>query len=139
MWTNGDCWQFFSLALTDAPMYDLRLSNAYGDPVRIQHIAIEFYVIEKGLFTANPKRFDKAIRENWKTAALPGALHALVNEHANDLVKLVRKSFPIELGIKDEEILQFFRASKLPGASAERTKKMREPKRDFRKIKNNYI
>jgi hypothetical protein len=62
-----------------------------------------------------------------------------VNEHANDLVKLVRKSLPIELGIEDEEILQFFRALKPPGASVERTKRMREPKRDFRKIKNNYI
>ena len=123
IWTNGDCWQFFSLALSDAPMYDLRLSNAYGNPVRIQHIASEFHVIAKELFTANPKHFDKAIRENWKTAALPDALHALVNEHANDLVKLVRKSLPIELGIEDEEILQFFRALKPPGASDERTKK----------------
>ena len=38
IWTNGDCWQFFSLALPDAPMYDLTLSKAHGDPEKIAHI-----------------------------------------------------------------------------------------------------
>lgn len=123
IWTNGDCWQFFSLVLPDAPIYDLTLSNAHGNLEKIEHIASEFHIIEKESFTANPKLFDEGIREKWKTAALPDALDVLVNERKNDLLQLVRQALPSELGIEDEEILTFFKALKPPGASAERARK----------------
>ena len=123
VWTNGDCWQFFSLALPDAPMYELRLSNAYGDPEQIQNLYDEFQIIEKDRFTDNPKLFDETIREKWKMAALPVALDELVNERRNDLLQLVRQSLPSELDIEDEEILSFFNALKPPRTFAVPAKK----------------
>jgi len=123
IWTNGDCWQFFSLALPDAPMYDLRLSNAYGNNDQKHHIASDFHIIEKVSLTANPELFDEAIREKWKIAALPTALNVLVNERKHDLLQLIRQGLPSELGIEDEEILTFLGKLKLPSASAERSKK----------------
>lgn len=123
IWTNGDCWQFFSLALPDAPMYDLTLSDAHANPEQIEHIASKFQVIEKSHFTADPKLFDEAVRDKWKSSALPVALEVLVNERSDDLLQLVRQGLPSELGIEDEEILTFFKALKPLGASSERAKK----------------
>jgi len=64
IWTNGDCWQFFSLALKNAPLYQVTLSSAHGD------IPDKLRIIEKKPFTDNPEIFDEAIRNNWKTRAL---------------------------------------------------------------------
>ncbi len=123
IWTNGDCWQFFSLALPDAPMYVLRLSHAHGDPAQIQNIYNDFQIIEKDRFTADPKFFDEAIREKWKMAALPDAWDKLVNERKHDLLPLVRESLPSVLDIEDEEILSFFHTLTLPITSAVPAKK----------------
>jgi len=116
IWTNGDCWQFFSLALPTAPMYSLTLSDARGDREQIEQIADLLHFIERSAFSADPQLFDEAIRENWKTAALPAALDLLLNERAHDLIQLVRRDLPSELDIEDEEILTFFKALELPSA-----------------------
>jgi len=112
IWTNGNCWQFFSLALPDAPMYSLTLTDAGDNRELMEHIASEFHFIEKRNFTANPELFDEAIRKKWKAAALPAALDVLLEEHTHDLLQLVRCGLPSELDIKDDEILTFFRALK---------------------------
>jgi hypothetical protein len=118
IWTNGDCWQFFSLALPDAPMYYITLSNARDNHEQIEYIAGEFHFIEKGSFTNDPKLFDEAIRENWKMTVLPTALDVLLKERPQDFIQLVRRVLPSELDIKDEEILKFFKALSLPNISA---------------------
>ena len=115
------------MALTDAPKYELKLSNAHGDPDKIKKIAADFNVIAKDNLAANPNHFDEAIRKKWKISALPAALDVLVNDGAQDLLQLVRKGLPNDLGIEDEEILQFFRALKSPDAPAERPKELRKP------------
>ena len=115
IWTNGDCWQFFSLALPEATIYSITLSNAQDNH---EHIAREFDFIEKESFTTNPKLFDEAIREKWKIAALPAALDELLQERTQDVLQLVRGVLPSELEVKDDEILSFFRALKPPSASA---------------------
>lgn len=112
IWANGDCWQFFSLALANAPVYQVILSSAGGGVEQIDSIANKFRIIEKGGFTANPEMFDKAIRANWKMTALPVALDVLLKERANDLLELVRQGLPSELDIEDEEILKFLQTLK---------------------------
>jgi hypothetical protein len=145
LWTNGDCWQFFSLALPDAPMYDVTLSNAHDNLEQTEHIASEFQVIEKGTFTANPKLFDEAIREKWKRVALPAALHVVLKDRTHDLLQLVRQVLPSQLGIEDEEILSFFKALKPPDAPTGRPKKrMRQAEKshsfpeDWQKLLNSF-
>lgn len=105
IWTNGDCWQFFSLALLSAPLYEINLSS----PGKVDEVDIanKFRIIEKEVFTANPEVFDEAIRENWRMAALPHAWNELSKEHSNDLVQLFRKALPTELEIGDEDIFKF--------------------------------
>jgi len=125
IWTNGDCWQFFSLTLPDAPIYKLTLSNAYENHEQIEHIASDFHFLQKGSFTANPKLFDEAILEYWKTKALPDALDELLDERTYDLLQLFRHGLPSELDIKDEEILTFLKALRQSNASAEPAKKRR--------------
>ena len=146
IWTNGDSWEFFSLALPDAPIYNLALSNVHGDPQQIEHIASEFNVIEKGSFTANPKLFDEAIRKNWKRGALPAALEMLVKERKHDLLQLIRQDLPSEIGIEDEEILAFFRELKWSGAGVivSRPGKIKDKERhhsfpeDWQKLLHSY-
>lgn len=123
VWTNGDCWQFFSLHLPAAPMYSVALSDAHDHPEQRTHIVDQLHLIEKASFSANPAVFDEAIRENWKAAALPAAFDALLHERTHDLVELVRRDLPNELDIQDEEILAFFKALELPSPPTEVTKK----------------
>lgn len=103
VWTNGDCWQFFSLTLTNAPFYQVILS----EPGEVESIVNKLRIIEKERFTANPESFDEAIRENWKTKALPDAWKVLFEKDSNDLLQLVRKHLPTELDMKNEEIEKF--------------------------------
>jgi hypothetical protein len=104
IWTNGDCWQFFSLALPNAPFYQVVLSEA-GE---VQSNERKLHIIEKELFTANPEEtFDEAIRANWKITALPAAWKMLLQEHTNDLFQLIRECLPAELNIDNMEIERF--------------------------------
>lgn len=104
IWTNGDCWQFFSLALPNAPFYQIVLSEA-GE---VQSNEKKLHIIEKEQFTANPeKTFDEAIRINWKITALPAAWKMLLQERTNHLLQLVRECLPAELDIENKEIEEF--------------------------------
>jgi hypothetical protein len=127
IWTNGDSWQFFSLALPNAPMYSLTLSEARGDRERVEQIANQFYFIQKEAFSARPELFDEAIRENWRTEALPAAVDELLSERMQELAQLVRRDLPNELDIKDEQILEYFKALQPPSAPTARPRKGRRP------------
>ena len=106
IWTNGDCWQFFSLALKNAPLYQVTLSSARGD------IFDKLCIIEKKPFTDNPEIFDEAIRNNWKTRAFPDAWEMVLDKHTNDLYQLISKGLPTELEIRNEEVLEFLKKLK---------------------------
>jgi len=119
IWTNGDCWQFSSLALANAPVYEVIMSSAGGGAGQVDSIVNKLCIIEKGRFTANPEIFDEAIRTNWKMTALPDAWKVLLEKHKNDLLPLVRKGLPSELDIKNEEILEFLGTLKASDVGAE--------------------
>ena len=60
IWTNGDCWQFFSLALKNAPLYQVTLSSARGD------ISDKLCILGKKPFTDNNLFIDKYINTSMK-------------------------------------------------------------------------
>jgi predicted type IV restriction endonuclease len=123
IWTNGDCWQFHSLALPNAPIYQVILSNIGDGSEQAESIGKKLRIIEKGDFAENPKIFDEAIRNNWKVAALPFAWNFLIENHKDDLIKLVRNGLPAELDINGDEILRFLGTLKTSdGAPITKTK-----------------
>lgn len=107
IWTNVDCLQFFSLASPNAPFYEIILSST-GAVADVEDIADKFLIIEKERFASNPKIFDQTIHANWRRTALPAAWEVILEEHKDDILKLAQKGLPLELEIKDEEILEFF-------------------------------
>lgn len=109
IWTNGDCWQFYSLALPNAPIYQVILSSIGDGSKQPEPIENNLRIIEKEHFAENPKIFDENIRENWKMTALPDAWNLLLEKHTSDLLQLVRNGLPTELDIKSEEILKFLK------------------------------
>jgi predicted type IV restriction endonuclease len=130
IWTNGDCWQFYSLALANAPVYKIILSSAGGREEQVEYIANKLRIIEKEHFTENPKIFDEDIRKNWKMAALPAAWNLLFEKHTDDLIQLVRKGLPAELDIKSDEILRFLKTLKTSeDVSEHRRSRTRQPKK----------
>ena len=112
IWTNGDCWQFYSLALENAPIYPVTLSSVRSEAVPVNSIADKLRIIEKERFTAYPKIFDGAICDYWKTTALPDAWREILEKNMDELLQLIRKGLPTELDIKDEEISEFLRTLK---------------------------
>ena len=126
IWTNGDCWQFYSLALSNAPIYGLTLSEAHGNQERIEQIADELDFLQKESFRANPDLFGEAIREKWRMAVLPAALDTFLNERRHDLVQLFQSELPSELAIRDDEILTFLEDLRTPRDSAVPVKKRRK-------------
>lgn len=123
IWTNGDCWQFYSLALPNAPMYEIKLSNAHGNSDQLQNIASDLYLIDKKSLTSNPNIFNDAILKKWKKVALPAAIEVLVKDLQDDFLQIVRKALPNEINIEDDEILYFFKSLKLSDISNETSKK----------------
>lgn len=113
IWTNGDCWQFYSLALKNAPLYQIILSDLDGGPERVESAVDKLSIIEKEHFVENPKTFDQAIRNNWKIEALPSAWNRLFKKDTSPLLELVRNGLPMELSIKNDEILEFLRMLKI--------------------------
>ena len=103
IWTNGDCWQFFSLVLPNAPFYQVVLSET----AEVQSNERKLHIIDKKLFTANPKHFDEAIRKNWQITAVPAAWKILLQEHPDDLFQLVQEHLPAELYVENGEIKKF--------------------------------
>lgn len=130
IWTNGDCWQFSSLALANAPIYEVILSSARGGAGQVDSVADKLRIIEKERFTANPKIFDEEIRNNWKTRALPAAWDVILEKHTNDLLQLIRKGLPTELDVKSEEILEFLRTLKQYDGATEHLRRVtKQPER----------
>jgi predicted type IV restriction endonuclease len=127
IWTNGDCWQFYSLALENAPVYQVILSRAGGGSEQAESIVNKLRIIEKEHFTENPEIFDEAIRNNWKIAALPAAWNSLFEKDMSPLLQLVGNGLPAEIEIKNEEILEFLRTLRtsddFPEYPRSRTKK----------------
>ena len=109
IWTNGDCWQFYSLALPNAPIYQVMLSDAGDTQEEAESIGKKLRIIEKEKFAENPEIFDEAIRNSWKVTALPFAWNFLIENHKDDLIKLVRNGLPEELEIDSDEILKFLK------------------------------
>lgn len=103
IWTNGDCWLFFSLALPNAPFYQVLLSEIGEIPSNEYKLRI----INKKLFTINPKHFDEAIRENWQITAVPAAWKMLLQEHPDEILRLVQERLPAELDVEGGEIKKF--------------------------------
>jgi hypothetical protein len=112
IWTNGDCWQFYSLFLENAPVYQVILSSAGGGAGQSDSIANKLRIIEKEHFVENPKIFDENICKNWKISALPAAWDLLFEKHMSDFLQLVSKGLPTKLDIKNDEILEFLRTLK---------------------------
>jgi len=104
IWTNGECWQFYSLALPNAPVYQVILCGESVDS-----IMDALHIREKEAYTARPEIFDEAIRADWEKRALPDTWEMLLEERANDLLQLFRQSLPTELDVKNQEIVNFLR------------------------------
>lgn len=117
IWTNGDYWQFYSLNITNAPIYELVLNQAIDNYEEIEYIESGFQIIEKRLYVNNHEIFEQRIRENWKENALPTALASLLNERVATFIKLIRESLPSELDIEDDEIKSFIKSLNLSGSS----------------------
>jgi len=115
IWTNGDCWQFYSLALENAPVYQVILSSAGYGSEQTESIVNKLCIIQKEHFAENPEIFDEAIRNNWKIAALPAAWNLLFEKDTSTLLQLVRKGLPAELDIKSDEILGFLKTLQTSG------------------------
>lgn len=131
IWTNGDCWQFFSLAIPDAPVYEVTLSKAHSNIEKIEDIASKFEIIEKKLFTANPTIFNHRIHDKWKKAALPAALELLLKERPHDLLKPIREGLPNKLDIEDDEIVTFIKSLKPKGSTTEHiSRRLRQTEKD---------
>lgn len=112
IWTNGDCWQFYSLALPNAPIYQVILSSIGDGSDQAESIGNKLRIIEKEDFTNKPEIFDDTILNYWKVTALPAAWNLLLKKHKDNLTDLVRKGLPAELDIKSDEILDFLRTLK---------------------------
>ena len=122
IWTNGDCWQFYSLALPNAPIYQVILSSIGDGSEQTESIGNKLRIIDKEDFSENPEIFDETIRNNWKLTALPAAWNLLFVNNKNDLIKLVRNGLPAELDIKSDEILRFLRTLKTSDNTPEHAK-----------------
>jgi hypothetical protein len=104
IWTNGDSWQFFSLAFTNAPFYHVCLSDMDNDTSSMEQLLI----IKKDVFISHPEKFNKAVNENSKIAALPHAWMAVLRDHTRELIQVFRKGLQ-NADIKDEMIVKFLK------------------------------
>jgi len=107
IWTNGDCWQFYSLALKNPPFYQVRLSELENDPSLLERLSI----IKKDALTSHPEIFNKALNEKFTTMELPHAWANVVQHHAKDILHIFRKVLK-NADIKDDEILLFLNTLK---------------------------
>ncbi len=112
IWTNGDCWQFFSLELENAPLYQVILSSVGDGTEQAESVANKLQIIEKEYFTEKPKIFDQAIRNNWKLTALPEAWNNLIEKNMSTLFTLISDFIPSDLGINETEIMEFLKTLK---------------------------
>jgi hypothetical protein len=110
IWTNGNHWQFFSLALANAPFYQVCLSEIEDDHSLLERLL----VIKKDTFISHPEKFNKALSENLKEAALPHAWTTVLQDHTKELLEVFRKGLQ-QIEVKDEAILRYLRTFKPEG------------------------
>lgn len=109
IWTNGETWLFFSLALADAAFYQISLSRIEDDNSLLKKLQI----IKKDAFMSNPDRFNRAITRNTALKALSDAWTTALRDHPKELLQLFRKGLK-GVEMKDEVILKFLKTIK-PG------------------------
>ncbi|MBN1624964.1 MAG: hypothetical protein JW944_00455 [Deltaproteobacteria bacterium] len=114
IWTNGDSWQFFSLALKDAAFYEVCLSKIDKDNSLLDRL----YIIKKDVFISIPSRFNKAIIENTELMVLSHAWTTTLKNHTKELLQVFRKGLRF-VNIKDESILKFLKTFKPEGPSSQ--------------------
>lgn len=107
IWTNGDYWQFFSLALSSAPLHQICLTEIEDDPSMLEQLLI----IKKDAFISHPEKFNKALSEKSDITALPHAWATILRDHLKDLLHIFRKGLK-NADVKDEEIVHFLNAFK---------------------------
>lgn len=107
IWTNGDFWQFFSLALKEAAFYEVCLSKIDKDLFLLDKL----YIIKKDVFVSIPDRFNRAIIENTELMVLSHAWTATLKNHTKELLQIFRKGLRF-VNIKDEAILKFLKTIK---------------------------
>jgi hypothetical protein len=134
IWTNGDTWLFFSLALTNAPFYQVSLSALDNDASSVERLLI----IKKDIYTAHPEKYNKAISENLKISSLPNAWMTVLRDHTVELIQLFRKGLQ-HPGIKDETIVQYLKSLGSEGLPAEATAPVWVPKpRNWEQLIDSY-
>jgi hypothetical protein len=97
IWTNGDSWQFFSLALTNAPLFQICLSNIDKDI----SLPDKLLIMKKDNFISHPEKFDNTLNKNLKKTALSHSWMAVLQDHTRELIKIFRKGLQ-NVDIKDE-------------------------------------
>ncbi len=107
VWTNGDTWQFFALAMPDAPIYGVTISATQGSDERIATVTKQLQVLDRAVFLENPRAIDDAIKAHWKAIALPAAFHMLLNESRQELLDLMKRALPENLEVDDDEVFKF--------------------------------
>jgi len=105
IWTNGDTWQFFSLALASVPFYQVCLSDMDTETSLIEKLLI----ISKDVLISHPERFNKVLNENVKIAALPRAWVTVLKDHTKEIIQVFRKGLQ-NTDIKDEMIVKFLKS-----------------------------
>ena len=143
IWTNGDCWQFYSLALDNAPLYEVVLSSVGDGSEKAESVVSKLSIMEKKQFVENPTIFNEAISNNWKISALPEAWGSLLKQDTITLIQLVRKGLSKELDFKDDEIREFLKTLKPRGFVPPHQKPGRKPRdlsfpEDWEKLLNSY-
>ncbi len=115
IWTNGDSWQFFSLALAKAAFYQVCLSKTDEDLALLDQLII----IKKDVFISDTDMFNKAIIKNTKLMALSHAWTAALQNHTNELLQVFRKGLKF-VNVKDEVILKFLKTFKSDSLSPQK-------------------
>jgi len=111
IWTNGDTWLFFSLAMANAAFYQASLSKIIINDISLLD---QLLIIKKDLFISNPDRFNKAISRNMALMSLSNAWTAILQDHTKELIQVFRKGLQ-RVDIKDEVILKFLKTLKSEG------------------------
>jgi hypothetical protein len=121
IWTNGDTWLVLSLALSQAPMFEISLSKTGGNEEAIEELADRFRIIGRNGLDA--EAIDQQIQENWKVTALPQCLKKLLSTMKGEFLELARKALPAELMVDDQTIIDYFDGLNAQVSSATRERR----------------
>lgn len=109
IWTNGDTWQLFTVKLPNAPIYEIKISEAGRDENKIQLTSDRLRLFSRETVVNSSQAIVEQIMAYWKEMALPEAFTALSDKLAEETIKLFRRVLPFELDIPSGEILQFLK------------------------------